>query len=50
LTSIHQAPTVGIENLQYGGISAGGWPMHQITEQLLLPGIAAALTQSQVCR
>ena len=39
---------MGTENLQYGGLSAGGWPMHQITQQLLLPGIAAALVERQV--
>jgi hypothetical protein len=39
---------VGIEKLQYGGLSAGGWPMQQITHQLLLPGIAAALVERQV--
>jgi len=22
---------VGIKDLQYGGLSAGGWPMHQLT-------------------
>ena len=39
---------MGIENLQYGGLSIGSWPMHQITEQLFLPGIAAALVEGQV--
>ena len=48
MPSTHQAPAVGIENLQYGGLRAGGWPMHQITEQFLLPGIAAALVERQV--
>ena len=48
LTSAHQAPTVAIEKLQYGGRSAGSWPLHQITQQLLLPGIATALVERQV--
>ena len=48
LNSPHQAPTVGIEDLQYGRLSTGGWPMHQITQQLLLPGIVGVLVERQV--
>ena len=48
LRSDQRAPAVGIEKLQYCGLSTGGWPMHQITEQFLLPGIAAALVERQV--
>ena len=39
---------MGIEKLQYGELSAGGGPAHQITQQFLLPGIAATLVERQV--
>ena len=37
-----------METLHYGGLSAGGGPVHQITQQLHLPSIAAALVERQV--